>query len=208
MSHDPFDLSYLNSNANGVAQFTEPEISFEFGEYPNTRLVSLTRGFETLVDESDYYRVLQHVWCVNVQPIKRYAYRNVTIGSRRQSVYLHRWLLAAPRGVLVDHRNGNGLDNRSANIRMTDVSTNNRNRNYCGASGYRGVSNNNGNWRARISGAGGARITLGTFKTPIEAAKAYDRAAIRLFGPDTPLNFKEEDVETGNRSYEGIDIPF
>ncbi len=74
------------------------------------REIPLTRGFVTLVDDDDYEELAKHRWCCLW--VKRpYAVRN-------GAIYLHRWLLDAPKNKVVYHLNGNSLDNRRENLLM------------------------------------------------------------------------------------------
>ena len=94
-----------------------------------------------------------------------------------------------------DHRNGNGLDNRKANLRPATHGENMRNRKLHtnNASGFMGVAREerNRNWGARIQ-ANGKRIRLGAFKDKNDAARAYDKAARELHGEFASLNFPQE----------------
>jgi hypothetical protein len=101
----------------------------------------------------------------------------------------------APKGLLVDHRNLNGLDNRRSNLRLATHGENNQNkRKRKGASSrYIGVSFEKRikKWSARIMYKGKA-IWLGNFKNEIDAALAYDKAARKYYGEFARLNFPEE----------------
>jgi len=100
-----------------------------------------------------------------------------------------------PPGMMIDHINGNGLDDRRANMRTCTNQQNMRNlrKRRSGSSIYKGVyyDKRRRTWYARIC-HNGKNIHLGTFATEIEAARAYDRAARRLFGEFARLNFPDE----------------
>jgi hypothetical protein len=90
--------------------------------------------------------------------------------------------------IKIDHKNGNGLDNRKENLRMASTAENARNLNKKSSnntSGYRGVSfskrHKNKPWMGRIK-FNGKLIHLGYFFTAEEAAKAFDKKAVELFG--------------------------
>lgn len=92
-----------------------------------------------------------------------------------------------------DHINGIGLDNRRENLRPATTSQNTANsRKPAGkyTSSYKGISwhSNEGKWRACVT-VNGKKISLGYFTDEIEAAKAYDRAAIQHFGEYAKTNF-------------------
>ena len=84
---------------------------------------------------------------------------------------------------VVDHINGNGLDNRKANLRIASATENGRNRrrHSNNTSGFKGVKKDKGRWVANIGGSKN-RIRLGSFETPEEAHAAYCEAANRLHG--------------------------
>jgi hypothetical protein len=107
---------------------------------------------------------------------------------------MHRQVLNARRGVKVDHRSGDGLDNRRGNLRVATTGQNNCNvqrRKDC-TSGYKGASWHAriGLWQSQIQVAGRKRC-LGYHNTAEEAARAYDVAARELHGEFACLNFPE-----------------
>ena len=158
--------------------------------------IPLTQGKIALVDAADAEWLSGFRWCAQKAPNTYYAKRHMRmVGGKVEQIYMHREILAAPRGVMVDHENGNGLDNRRGNIRLCSTGQNQHNRaaNRGGmASRFKGVTWHNrlGKWIARVS-AGGHRRHLGVFGDEIEAAKAYDDAARVLHGEFARLNFPE-----------------
>lgn len=94
---------------------------------------------------------------------------------------------------MVDHIDRNGLNNTKANLRLATDQESTRNR---GAHirrknltcEYKGVSKQHQKWIARIK-VDGRDTYLGSFSDPIEAARAYDNAALELFGVFAYLNF-------------------
>ncbi len=96
---------------------------------------------------------------------------------------MHRQILGEPDGLQVDHRDGNGLNNRRRNLRTATVSQNacNRKVRADSASGLKGVGRDkrDGRWHARIQ-INGKRHILGHFDTAKEASAAYI-AAVRKF---------------------------
>ncbi len=104
---------------------------------------------------------------------------------------MHRLIMNAPAGLVVDHIDGNSLNNRKTNLRICTQAQNihnsrpRRNR----SSKYKGVFWNkvNKKWSVSIR-KGDKRIYLGGFDDEIEAALAYDRKAEELFGEFAYLN--------------------
>ena len=107
---------------------------------------------------------------------------------------LHRVILQAAPGDIIDHANGDTLDCRRENLRIADKSKNAANtRKARSAVGFKGVSGPAN--RAHMSKPYKARVVyqgvehhLGWFATPEEAAVAYDAAAVRLFGTFAATN--------------------
>lgn len=117
-------------------------------------------------------------------------------------VLLHRVLLGLTDPLIIgDHRNLVRLDNRLANLRVATKSQNgfNRPKRADNTSGYKGVypCRQTGRWRAEIR-AHRVCHKLGRFDTPVQAALAYDRAAIRLHGEFARTNFRREDYTLTN----------
>ena len=124
-------------------------------------------------------------WCVSGPG---YAHARL---SKKGNVLMHKVVCGA---ALVDHKNGDVLDNRSDNLRPSDKQRNalNRPRDSNNTSGYKGVSFHKptGKWRASLYI--GEAIHLGLYATAIEAAKAYDKAMFEWAGPYGAYNFPEE----------------
>ena len=101
----------------------------------------------------------------------------------RSAQKMHRVLLNAPPDKIVDHINGNGLDNRRCNLRLCDAAQNTQNRpgNADAKSPYKGVYPFNNKWCAKIV-AHGQKHYLGTFLKEEDAARAYRNEAVRLHG--------------------------
>jgi hypothetical protein len=102
-----------------------------------------------------------------------------------KTVYLHRLLTNAPKGLEVDHVNRDSLDNRRANLRLVTHSRNelNKSARRTSRSGLRGVEAcRRGNFRA-YHAVGGRQVTIGTFSTAEEAFAAYTQAMATLGVP-------------------------
>lgn len=149
-----------------------------------TKEIGLTKGKVAQVDDGDYEMLmaLGKKWHVS----DGYAV-NLHLGR------LHRFLLGAPDGVMVDHRNGDTLDNRRDNLRLCTNSQNQANRQRSrGVSPFKGVcwqkrTNGTGSWKAQLVIEGNV-VYLGVFGTDLEAAAAYNAAALSHFGEFAHLN--------------------
>lgn len=142
-------------------------------------------GAVVLFDDEDDDLVRSRTWHLHKAGHNTYA-RGYIQGERSGGLfYMHRLILSAPKGLDVDHKNGNGLDNRRANIRVCSRSQNNANkRNFWAASGIKGVYLNKtrGTWSADIA-KDKIRYRLGSsFKSAEEAGAAYRAKAIELYG--------------------------
>jgi hypothetical protein len=107
---------------------------------------------------------------------------------------MHREVIDIPQGLVCDHTNHNGLDNRKTNVRPATSSQNscNARKRTKTISRYRGVSRDasSNRYRARIK-LNGRQIHLGTFDDQEQAAKAYDAAAKKYHGEFAVLNFPD-----------------
>lgn len=119
-----------------------------------------------------------------------YARCSITRDGWSKKVLLHRVIMQPERGQLVDHINGDGLDNRRCNLRICSREENSRNsRPHGKTSKYKGVSwrKKDGLWVMHIRG-GGERATE-IFKDEEQAARRYDELAKELHGEFAYLNF-------------------
>jgi HNH endonuclease len=169
-------------------------------EYWNCLSLLLASGRSTLIDIEDYEWASQFSWCAPPTGRKKdlhYVIRNRT-GTFPGS--MHRELMQAVKGEIVDHRNGNTLDNRRFNLRKCTKSQNKRNchkstRAYRGKQ-FKGICEDKrwpGRWFARV-GLNNNDKVYGErrYNTPEEAAREYDRLAIKYFGEFASLNFPNE----------------
>lgn len=162
--------------------------------------IPLTQGKVALIDAADYERVSQYCWRLHERGGNFYARRAIRVASRKYRYQtLHRFLLDDPSECFIDHINHDGLDNRRSNLRLATPSQNmyNRRPNRDTSSEYKGVSYaaDRGLWRAEIR-ANGARLNLGQYEAPEDAARAYDSAARRLHGAFAALNFPDSGGST------------
>ena len=161
------------------------------------RRIRMTQPNYAIVDPADYERLKGYEWFVRVGATSFYAFRHGPSHNRSKGryVYMHQEILTVPEGMVADHINHDGMDNRRTNLRAATRAQNVRNRKKytkTGSSKYKGVSwkKDNGKWSARI-GLNNKSIFLGNFETEIDAAKAYDEAAKKYHGEFACLNFPE-----------------
>lgn len=155
--------------------------------------IALKPGVECLVDAADYPKIAGYVWYLDRDNHTDYARANAaTADGRRVHIGLHRLLLSAVPSQSVDHKDGNGLDNRRSNLRFCTQSQNSANTKHTGAN-WRGTyfDSSKNRWKAEIVVAG-KRIRLGNFKKPEDAAQAYNFAAAKYFGEFARFNEAEQ----------------
>jgi hypothetical protein len=150
--------------------------------------IAMNDNFVCLLDAADLDRVGDGKWRVFE---RRWCLQYVIWATGNTTLSLHRVLTNAPKNRQVDHRDGSGLNNRQYNLRVCTQAQNNshHHRSRGTKSGYRGVYPIGKRWYSLISTGKGKCISLGTFDTPEEAARAWDRKAIELRGEFTFLNF-------------------
>ncbi len=157
------------------------------------RTIALTQGQVALVDDEDYERLTTHKWQVfRHRSGKLYAARTRTMNGVKVGERMHRVITGAGIGTLVDHINGNTLDNQKSNLRICTNSENmcNRGKQKDNTSGYKGVlfkKKHKNPWFARIK-KDKIIYPLGYFNTPKEAAIAYNNKAMELHGEFARLN--------------------
>jgi hypothetical protein len=141
------------------------------------REIALTQGFSALVDDDDFLIVASRRWHVARRKTTSYAATSID----GKYVLMHRYLMGACADVQIDHRDGNGLNNTRANLRVATAAENSRNRQGRGESLHSGVRKINGAWSAFVS-PDGMEIYLGRYQTELEAAGVAAAAAQRVYG--------------------------
>lgn len=167
---------------NLLTQEPQPELSY--------RTIELTQGQVALVDAADYDWLSKTKWfayyCKRMRSF--YARRSTwIIGRGRGGVeHMHRAIMRAPVGFVVDHRDGNTLNNRRDNLRVVTQHQNSLSRhklNRTNTSGYRGVywSKQRSKWFSSLSVSGKVHW-FGFFDTKEKAHEVYEREAAVLLG--------------------------
>lgn len=151
-----------------------------------SRIITLTRGLETVVSDVDYELWRVHKWRAHQSPGSGLMYARTDIDGR--AVYLHRAIVRPPAGMKADHVDNDTLNNQRPNLRVASFHQNNANRRFWTATGYKGVTKDGLRYRARLF-VGGVERCLGRFDNPVEAAEAYDDAIRAHYGEFAWLNF-------------------
>lgn len=159
-----------------------------------SKKIALTQGRYTIIDSIDFEWLNQYRWQVDSDG---YAVRRMLKGEghRNGKIRMPRFIVNPPKGMVVDHINGNKLDNRRENLRVCTQAENARNRkvtkrNKCGYKGIYWVERDK-RWKGYIH-VKGKGLHLGYFKTLLEGAQAYDQAALKYFKEFAHLNFPKQ----------------
>lgn len=160
--------------------------------------IELTQGKVALVDDADFEWLSQFRWHVCKSKVSNtfYAARwTLRVDGVRSYVLMHRLIIEASSTEQTDHKDGNGLNNTRENLRSCSNTENQQNKpmQLNNTSGYKGVSmhKHTRRWRASISHEGRHKH-IGYFDTPEDAAVAYDKTALELYGNFARLNFPQE----------------
>jgi hypothetical protein len=182
-------LRYPSAVADGVGRFCSNRCRYtprELLAHPtdlDALLVPLTKGLVAIIDRADGDSVAAHQWAAHWNGQQWYAKRNPD--------YLHRFLMGYPKGVGVDHIDGDGLNCRRSNMRPATKSQNGCNRKVPAnnTSGFKGVrwDKDRRKWRAEIA-LNGHHYYLGRFDSAEDAVLAYDAKARELHGNFSKTN--------------------
>lgn len=145
-----------------------------------------------IIDLKDLDKIKNYTWFTKKSMNNSYyVYASTTIDKKEYKLSLHRFIINAQQGSVVDHINGNTLDNRKINLRLCSKNENNKNakKNKRGTSSiYKGVTK-------RPSGRFGVYIQcnkktycVGTYDSELDAGIAYNKKAVELFGEYAKLN--------------------
>jgi len=162
--------------------------------------IPLNRGMYALIDAGDKEKVSRYKYHLRQRKDTCYAEREKKqANGKLRTICLHQDILGTKEGLEIDHKNGNGLDCRRENLRHCTHRQNMQNcRPYKGRR-FKGVTirKRKKKYMARIT-YNGKNIYLGSFETEIEAAQAYDLAAIEHFGAFARINeYSRQELESG-----------
>jgi hypothetical protein len=144
-----------------------------------TKHIELTQGKRAIVDDEDFEWLNKHSWHTfpdnNKSRDVYYAIRTVMKDNKKKTLRMHRVIINAPKNKVVDHINGDGLDNRKINLRIVTQRENMQNKHIKYTSKYPGVSqcSRSGNWTVKFRDDEGKGVYYGAFKTEEEAYEAY-----------------------------------
>lgn len=169
-----------------------PRSKNNYNDY-NIYVEILTKNTSFIVDMFDFEKVIKYKWHAKLaKSTNQYYFYSHYKGQKKLS--LARYILDAKKDQIVDHINGDTLDNRRCNLRIVTKLQNNMNvkkRKNC-KSQYKGVTlRPSGRWGVYIQ-ATGRNICGGTFDSEIDAAKKYNELALTHFGEYARINKIEE----------------
>lgn len=147
-------------------------------------LIRVNSAFSTLIDAEDFEKVNEHSWYIWNARGRQYVMRSQRFGRKQTTIKLHRFLMNAQPGDVVDHINRDTLDNRKCNLRITNQSVNVRNSGIRSdnKTGHKGISlcKQTGMYRVEIQLHGKRYRDFGRFHTLELAIEARKNAEIEL----------------------------
>ncbi len=158
-----------------------------------SKQIPLTQGKVAIVDDADFEWLNQWKWYACKKHYCWYAVRTQWQDGKNKQIQMHREILKPLADMQTDHKDGNGLNNLRNNLRVATGSQNQHNQKPRKAtSKYKGVHWHQGEakWHAQIR-MDKQQCHLGVFVCEIEAARAYDAAAVVAFGEFAYTNFQE-----------------
>lgn len=151
----------------------------------NIAYIPLTLGKEAIIDANDVPIVDAWNWFAVPKSCGFYVQRSVRVNGKSKTIWLHREIMSAPSDRVVDHINGDALDNRRCNLRLVTQAENMRNQRLRSdsTSGLKGAHWNKAakRWSSEIR-TKERRIFLGLFDTAEAAHQAYCQASAELHG--------------------------
>ncbi|HEV3223889.1 MAG TPA: HNH endonuclease [Puia sp.] len=153
--------------------------------------IPLTKGKFAIIDFEDLEFVMRYKWHLGSRIRSQYAIKVLGKGDGKKYLRMHNYIMNCPNGKVVDHIDGDGLNNKKANLRICDDGQNkcNRKKSSTTKNRFKGAifRERNNRWICQITHKK-KRYYVGEFKTEIEAAQAYNKKAKELFGDFSNLN--------------------
>ncbi len=151
------------------------------------KTIKLTKNKVALVDDEDFERLNQYKWKAILSCSKWYAIRSFRVNGEQKTILMHREIMNAQAGVIIDHKFSDGLDNRKENLRPCTPQQNGFNKKHPSKrnsnTGIKGVSWNSVRRKFQATiGFNGAPVILGYFTVLADADQAYRVAEIKYFG--------------------------
>ena len=148
--------------------------------------------FIALVDDEDFEYLNKFRWCASKDRNTFYAQRNLRVNGKQKTQKMHKLIMGDNlEKPMIDHRDGNGLNNQRSNLRHCTNKENGGNRKQSNNSNspYKGVHlhHRKRKWYATINANGKIKF-LGMFVSDIDAALAYNKAALEAYGSFARLN--------------------
>lgn len=156
------------------------------------KTITSSQGDSIIVDDQDYERLSKIKWSVRRSIRGKNSKERITIRNTKVGMSMARFIMDCPKDKIVDHINGNALDNRRQNLRICNYSQNNVNRPTRSKTGVRGVYLdkviNGKNWYDVCITVNKKYIYLGYTSCLKEGARIYNEAANKYFGEFARLN--------------------
>jgi len=150
---------------------------------PKVKLIPLTKGYVAIIDSEDYNRLSKFLWITHKDKKRTYAQRALPKenGKQRGETMPHAIMGKPPKGLMIDHINGNGLDNRKCNLRFVTNRQNCMNRHQAKSSKYPGVTwdKRARKWTAQAQ-INGKHVHIGTYKSEELAYAAYQNLVVPI----------------------------